>query len=144
MPLPDLPDITEEHLLLSGTNSKPSHNSETPAYNNKPEIISYSEAMIAAASNDKLDIRPRIYDKITKQYLLLDTGSMCSVSRPRETDVLRPDLLLESADGSRLQCFGTKPLSLRLGRKEYHIKFNKFFIVKYHFPSPQNKLHIEK
>ena len=50
------------------------------------------------------------------------TGSMCSVTKPSPTDSLRPDLVLESADGSNMPCYGTKDISLRLGRKEYHIK----------------------
>ena len=115
-----LPDLTDNNLLLPDAKAVP--NSE-----NKPDIppkpldfISYPEAVAAAVKN-KTDLRPRIFDKKTNQWILIDTGSQCSVTKAQPDDVLRPDLLLEAVDGSRLQCFGTKPLSIRLNRKEYHI-----------------------
>ena len=61
MPLPDLPD--NESLILSGVEQ--SHNPlEQNVPEEPPEIMSYSEA-IAASATDQIDIRPRIYDKIT-------------------------------------------------------------------------------
>ena len=114
MPLPDLVQSDSSNLIISDT--KPSLKSE-----NSPEVISYPEAISATASGD-MDIRPRVFDSISKEYILVDTGSMCSVTKPSSSDALRHDLLLEAVDGSNLPCYGLKDLSLRLNRKEYHIK----------------------
>ena len=112
LPLPELSD--NEDLLISDSKTRPISESSS-------EIITFNEA-IAAASLTNVDIRPRIFDKITNQWILLDTGSQCSVTKPGPNDHLRPDLLLESVDGSKLPCYGTKPLSVRPGRKEYKIE----------------------
>ena len=112
-PLPDfIPDIDED-LVLSGP--KQGQNSDL-----QEEILSYSEAVAAAQSTEKVDIRPRIYDNIRKDWILIDTGSQCSVSKPTPNDTINKDICLEAVDGSRLPCYGTKPLDIRLGRKEYH------------------------
>ena len=115
MPLPELLQPDSPNLLLSGSKL-----CQNPSEIKKPEVISYSEA-ISATMSGETDIRPRVYDSISKDYLLVDTGSMCSVTKPASNATVRPDLLLESVDGTNIPCFGTKPLSLRLGRKEYHI-----------------------
>ena len=83
MPIPDL-QVDSEDLLFSDPRPCP-----IPEVI-QPEIISYPEAISAAASQEKVDIRPRIYDGKTKDYILLDTGSMCSVTKPLP-DTLRPD-----------------------------------------------------
>ena len=114
LPLPDLVQPDSQNLNLSGP--KLSQNSDKP-----PDIITYTEAISATASGS-VDIRPRVFDNISKEYILVDTGSMCSVTRPASSDALRHDLLLESVDGSNLPCYGTRDLSVRLNRKEYHIK----------------------
>ena len=78
--------------------------------------------MAAATLDSSVDIRPRVWDTVSKSWTLVDTGSQVSVLKPSQGDVLRPDLLLESVDGSRLKCYGKKEHSVRLGRKEYHIQ----------------------
>ena len=115
-----LPDLIDHNLLLTDTKAVPSSETKPEIQPEPPDFISYPEAVIAALKNKK-DLRPRIFDKETNQWILVDTGSQCSVSKAQLHDVLQPDLLLEAADGSRLKCYGTKPLNLRLGRKEYHI-----------------------
>ena len=118
MPLPDISIDTTEDLLLSDPPDpilQPSLTSDPPTNQKKEETYTYSEAISAAASGN-MDIRPRVFDGISKKHLLVDTGSMCSVSKPTSTDVLRSDLLLESVDGSSLKCYGTKPMDIRLNR----------------------------
>ena len=66
MPLPDLvpPDSTNFNV----SDAKPSLNSDIKP----PEVISYSEAISAAVSGD-IDIRPRVFDNISKEYILFET-----------------------------------------------------------------------
>ena len=92
-----------------------------PTNNQEQNTYTYQEAISAAASGNR-DVRPRVLDGISKQYLLVDTGSQCSVTKPSPEDKLRPDLRLEAVDGSLLKCYGTRPLELRLNRKQYKIQ----------------------
>ena len=116
MPLPDILPDTDEDILLS--DPKYCQASENQS---EPEIMTYVEAISAARAEPTADIRPRIFDGVTQEWILLDTGSQCSVTKATPSDKIRPDLKLETVDGSRLHCFGTRPFSLRLGRKTYHI-----------------------
>ena len=40
---------------------------------------------------------------------------------PEPTDQINPHIRLESADGSNIDCYGRRPYSIRLGRKQYNI-----------------------
>ena len=83
--------------------------------------MSFPEAVASTLKSNDIDIRPRIYDGITKEWILIDTGSQCSVTKAKPEDSIRPDILLETVDGTHMKCYGTKPLELRLGRKQYKI-----------------------
>ena len=74
---------------------------------------------------------------------MIDTGSMVSVVAPKPDDVVNPQIRLESADGSLMDCYGKRQYTIRLGRKEYHIEaaiskttdtiLGMDFIMKYRF-----------
>ena len=68
-----------------------------------------------------LDVRPRIFDKITKTWILLDSGSCVSCHPPGPNDVLDPSFKLKSVNGGSIDTYGTKEMSLQIGRKTYSI-----------------------
>ena len=97
LPLPEV--IDADNILVSDSKlSQPPETSPEP-----PDVLSFPEAIASAIKDEKLDIRPRIYDGITKEWILLDTGSQCSVTKASPDDVARPDLLLETVDGSEIR-----------------------------------------
>ena len=54
------------------------------------EIVPPEELLTAALEEDgKFDIRPRVWDNVTKTFSLVDTGSQCSVLRPVEAATSR-------------------------------------------------------
>ena len=94
MALPDITPPDSNHLLIS--DPQQGLKSETPAeQKQEQELLCYSEA-ISATSSKSMDIRPRVFDGISKQYLLVDTGSQCSVTKATPSDVPRTDVLLET------------------------------------------------
>ena len=93
-----LPDIDHESILIS--DSKPSPSSENSFYNQEPmpepEIISYSEA-ISSTTTEKIDIRPRVFDKISYETIFLQArGSVAGNSGVNDTVV---NQLLSKIDG---------------------------------------------
>ena len=66
-------------------------------------------------------MRPHIYDKTTNQFMLLDSGAQISACPPDPGDKVDPSMSLKAANGSKMKCFGTKKLSVRINRKEYSI-----------------------
>ena len=78
-----------------------------------------TEEVAAAMSDEEFDIRPRDWDHISQQWMLVDTGSQVSVIAPSATDTVNPRLRLETVDGSHLPCYGKKAINVRLGRKQY-------------------------
>ena len=68
----------------------------------------------------EVDIRPRFFDPLTKQWVLLDTGAQVSCVAPSPDDVPDPHLALETVDGSLMPCYGKKKLSFQIGRKTFH------------------------
>ena len=88
---------------------------------NYKEIIPTNEVFAAALEED-VDIRPRVWCNKSKKWLLCDTGSQVSVVPPSDGDVLQPHLRLETVAGTQMACYGKKMLTVRLNRKEYHIE----------------------
>ena len=70
--IPDSPPSTEQKPLAL----------EKPAV----EIIAANE--INESIGKDVDIRPRVFDHISKDFVLIDTGSMCCVVKPEKDDVL--------------------------------------------------------
>ena len=67
-----------------------------------------------------MDIRPRFWDKVANEWVLVDTGAQVSATKKRPGDIIDPDIQLETVDGSKMPCYGKQNRTFRLGRKEYH------------------------
>ena len=107
--LPDFSLITEE--------TKQSHPEQISKI--KSEYVPAAEVFVQSM-NPQVDIRPRFQDDVTKDFILLDSGSQISACAPDPGDVLDPSIRLEAVDGSLLPCYGKKIMSIRIGRKMYH------------------------
>ena len=71
------------------------------------------------------DIRPKMFDKISKTWTLLDSGSVVSCIPRKPDDVIDPKVQLRSVNGSPIATFGTEEIEVKLGRKPYKIKVIK-------------------
>ena len=71
----------------------------------------------AVAEDDEVDIRPRFFDNLTNQWILVDTGAQTSCVPPSPEDTIDPNIRLEAVDGSILPCYGRKTLTFRIRRK---------------------------
>ena len=81
--------------------------------------------MYALQHSNDVDVRPRYFDKSTNVWSLVDTGAQVSCCPPQKGDSLDPTIILETVDGSKMPCYGTKQFSFRIGRKTYHQKVEK-------------------
>ena len=68
------------------------------------------------------DCRPKLYDNITKSYILWDTGAMTCCIPKSAGDKINKKVRLRTADGKPMNTYGTKEFSIRLGRKTYTIE----------------------
>ena len=71
------------------------------------EVVPTHE-VFSASLDETVDIRPRVWDNITKEYVLVDCGSQVSVLKPSPDDIVTPGLKLETVDGSEIKCYGKK------------------------------------
>ena len=66
-------------------------------------------------------MRPKVFDSESKQWVLLDSGSCVSCYPAGPNDVQDPSFKLRSVNGGQIDTFGTKKMTLRIGRKTYCI-----------------------
>ena len=66
-----------------------------------------------------VDMRPHVFDGVSKTWHLIDSGSQVTVIKPDPGDKVLPDLFLRAVNGTKIQCFGYKNISIRIGRKTY-------------------------
>ena len=83
------------------------------------------------ASLDGEDQRPHLYDEVMKKHLLVDTGSAVTAWPPDPGDKPDPTRSLRAVNGSRLKCYGTKEVVVKIGRKQF-----KFTAIKADVSSP--------
>ena len=69
-----------------------------------------------------LDSRPKILDKSTNKWTLLDSGSCVSCFPKGPEDAINPDVNLRSVNGGLIKTYGTRKMSLQIGRKCYNIE----------------------
>ena len=69
-----------------------------------------------------VDFRPHIYDPVLKEYLLCDSGSQITAIPPEPGDRVVPGLVLKAVNGSKIECYGYKEISVKIGRKSYPFK----------------------
>ena len=99
------------------------HKTETKPVVTKLELNQEVSA-IDAIRNDQIqgfDIRPKVFDSISKQWVLLDSGSCVSCHPAGPDDVVDPSFKLKSVNGGVIDTYGTKLMTLRIGRKAYSI-----------------------
>ena len=63
-----------------------------------------------------------MFDNLTKQWVLLDSGSCISCYPAGPEDTLDPSFKLRSVNGGKIDTYGTKTMTLRMGRKTYSIE----------------------
>ena len=90
LPHPDLSD-----LLLS----EPKQSQEKPRLLpeqsvNKNENVIAPQEIASAVADASVDIRPRIFDGASKEFILLDTGSQVSTTKPGPNDVIMEKMSL--------------------------------------------------
>ena len=73
------------------------------------------------ATTENEDTRPRLYDTVLKQWILIDTGASVSVFpksmfQNHERD---PGVNLRAVNGTRLQTYGKRPVTIKINRKSY-------------------------
>ena len=68
------------------------------------------------------DIRPRAFDQISKEHLLIDSGAQISVwPRSRFPEAkLDPYVSIQAVNKSKIETFGKKEIAVRFGRKQYN------------------------
>ena len=91
-----------------------------PLCYNTGDIISSIEA-VNPNLTEYFDIRPKVFDNETKKWILLDSGSCVSCYPAGPSDVLNPQIKLKSVNGGNIDTYGTKVMTLKIGRKSYHI-----------------------
>ena len=74
------------------------------------------------SKTSNLDIRPKVFDNVTKKYVLLDTGSCVSCQPAQPGDLVDPSFKLKSVNGGTIDTYGSKTMTLRIGRKTYSIE----------------------
>ena len=87
-------------------------------YMTAPQMAETNEAL-----DRGIDIRPKLYDKISKEHILLDSGAQVSVwpkayFKHPEID----NLELKSVNKSKISTYGTAQKSVQINRKTYHKK----------------------
>ena len=84
------------------------------------EIVSAAEAMNWPA-NSNVDVRPRLLDKSTNQFRLIDSGSMITATMKLPTDKPDHSTRLVAVNGSQIQTYGVRKLDVKIGRKAYSV-----------------------
>ena len=71
-------------------------------------------------NSETLDMRPYLFDGLSKQNLLLDSGAQVSAYPPDPGDVPDPTVHLKAVNGTRLRSYGKKEVEVKIGRKTYN------------------------
>ena len=86
------------------------------------EEISAISAVNFKPGSFGLDVRPKVYDNLTKTWTLLDSGSCVTCVPKKPGDKPNPNFKLKSVNGSRIETFGHEVIDVRIGRKNYQIQ----------------------
>ena len=86
------------------------------------DIVSAIDAVNHVQGSFNVDTRPKIFDNKSKTWVLLDTGSCVSCLPATPEDKVNESVKLRSVNGGTIDTFGTRQMTLRIGRKEYHIE----------------------
>ena len=91
----------------------------------EPEFLSAAEAVRLQASDEDLDIRPYLFDGLSKRHVLLDSGSQVCAWPPDPGDRVDPAMKLKAVNGSKLHCYGYKEIEVQINRKKYPVRVIK-------------------
>ena len=84
-------------------------------------VIRAVDALNWKPGQKQCDIRPRLLDKSTGINRLVDSGSQISVTKKGPEDQLDESLRLIAVNGSKINTYGIKDISIKMGRKTYQI-----------------------
>ena len=95
-----------------------------PFLESKPlgTVVSSAEALDWDVKTRTCDIRPRLFDKANNCFRLVDTGSQISTTKKLPEDVLNTNFSLQAVNNTQMKTYGFRDISIRIGRKTYHIK----------------------
>ena len=82
-----------------------------------------SQLMLYAAQNSiKYDIRPKAQDKISKEWLLIDSGAQISIWPKSKFPSAEydPNMSIQAVNKSKIVTYGKRDITVRFGRKHYH------------------------
>ena len=114
-----IPDNIQQLQFVSDSDVTKQVPTQNTSLIKEEHVISPHQAL-AAVDNGEFDIRPRFFDKLSKAWILLDTGAQVSCSPPSSTDVPDPTLAVEAVNGSIMPCYGRRQQTFQSGRKQYH------------------------
>ena len=77
-----------------------------------------------------VDMRPHFVRKEGTE-ILVDSGSQICAWPPDPGDQIDPNIRLKAVNGNHIQCFGSKDIMVKIGRKAY-----KFKAIKANVPGP--------
>ena len=80
-------------------------------------VVSAAEAV--NWSDPSCDIRRRLFDKSTKEFRLIDTGSMITATRRLPGDVEDSSINLVAVNGTKIKTYGIRSIQIKIGRKAY-------------------------
>ena len=112
-----------ESSEVSGIRVDPESHWKPEKWNISPEI---PKQLCAAEAwkyqSEEVDFRPHIYDPLSKQFCLADSGSQVTAWPPDPGDREDPSLRLRAVNNTHMKCYGFKQIEIRIGRKSYKFK----------------------
>ena len=98
----------------------PLENFEDVEVPNEAEIIPAVDAVKWTPNYKNRDMRPRVFDKLTKAWTLVDSGSAVTVVQAGADDEVVPGMFLKTVNGQKVECCGRRKVSFQFNRKQYH------------------------
>ena len=82
-------------------------------------VISSLESVGWSVGNRQCDIRPRLIDKSSGRARLIDSGSQISIVAKEPGDKIDNSFKLVAVNGSRIDTYGVREITVKIGRKAY-------------------------
>ena len=79
-------------------------------------VVPSIEAVNWSGTND---IRPRLWDQSSKQFGLIDSGSMISATKKLPSDKEDKTIKLVAVNGSQIKTYGVRDIKIKINCKEY-------------------------
>ena len=116
----------ESDYLTSSSQVEPEIGSlKIESLESKPDIpigvVLPSISAVGWTPTQTVDIRPRLVDSSTGQARLLDSGAQISATQRKPEDKIDQSMSVVAVNGSRIQTYGIRNLTVKIHRKTYHI-----------------------